>query len=64
MSNETAPNGAIFVCAACGKTQDELYPKDDVLGGWDESCMLNAVLCKKDSLVYKDGRVIKADAYE
>lgn len=41
--NHTAPEGTIFVCAACGKTSKDTNVFKD---GWDESCMLNAVLCK------------------
>jgi len=36
---EVAPDGQIWVCAACGKTA-----KDRTKLG-DESCFLNAVLC-------------------
>jgi hypothetical protein len=37
-----APPGTIYVCAACGKTARDIL---DGPRGWDESCMLNAVLC-------------------
>lgn len=37
-----APPGTIYVCGGCGKTARDTYA---VVGGWDESCMLNAVLC-------------------
>lgn len=42
-----APEGTIWVCRMCGKTARDSY---NGRGGWDESCMLNAVLCheKKD----------------
>lgn len=41
-----APDGQIFVCGACGKTSKSIYGEDpDNPIGWDESCMLNAVLC-------------------
>lgn len=50
--------GEIYVCGACGKVFSNPY-KVDV------SCMLNSVLCKKDSLKYgKNGRVIKATPVE
>jgi hypothetical protein len=61
---DDAPDGAIFVCGACGKTSKSIYGDDTKFGGWDESCMLNAVLCKLDSLVYECKRVVKADAVE
>lgn len=45
-----APGGQIYVCGACGKTSPTRYGFDENnrdVGdrGWDESCMLNAVLC-------------------
>lgn len=42
---DQAPEDQIFVCAACGKTSKSIYGEQTGLGGWDESCMLNAVLC-------------------
>lgn len=46
MSEERmAPEGSVWVCAACGKTARDRY---GIVGehshGWDESCALNAVL--------------------
>lgn len=45
-----APEGQIYVCGACGKTSYTRYGFDEndqsqADSGWDESCMLNAVLC-------------------
>jgi hypothetical protein len=45
-----APPGQIWVCGACGKTSRTRYGFDDqnqncATPGWDESCMMNAVLC-------------------
>lgn len=45
-----APEGQVYVCGACGKTSSTRYGfdaqnKNVASGGWDESCMLNAVLC-------------------
>lgn len=57
MSNDTydvmyelAPEGQIYVCAACGKQSPtgsghDASGKRVVKGSWDESCMLHAVLC-------------------
>lgn len=45
---EWAPADQIFVCAACGKTSKNIYGEGDGVLGWDESCMLNAVLCYED----------------
>ena len=46
----------IYVCGACGKTAENTIDFSDV------SCAVNAVLCDPESLVYEDGKVIKADA--
>ena len=44
-----APAGQIFVCGACGKTSKNIYGEDpNNPFSWDESCMLNAVLCYED----------------
>ena len=45
----TPPNR--WVCACCGKTSPTRYGFDEnnknvADPGWDESCMLNAVLCR------------------
>ncbi|MCC6405372.1 MAG: hypothetical protein IT405_03220 [Candidatus Yanofskybacteria bacterium] len=54
-----APEGQVWVCMACGKMSRDRYsaqgPGDSP--GWDESCMLNSVLLKKEKLVIQDGRV-------
>lgn len=43
--NERAPEGQIYVCKFCGKRSRDLYGKEPLDRGWDESCMLAAVLC-------------------
>lgn len=45
MSNQVASKGQIFVRGACGKRSKDKYGEQAIDGGWDESCMLNAVLC-------------------
>lgn len=45
-----APEGQVFICAACGKKSSKLL--GDAGYDWDESCILNAVLC------YLDGKVV------
>lgn len=46
-----APDGQIFVCAACGKVSTTRsgfladWKTRATTQGWDESCMLHAVLC-------------------
>lgn len=47
---EPVPEDLVWVCAACGKTSRTRFgfDKDNkrvCSGGWDESCMLNSVLC-------------------
>jgi len=43
-----APAGAIWVCAACGKSAKDRYGiEGEHSRGWDESCMLNAVLYRE-----------------
>lgn len=60
MSEPFAPEGKIYVCTACGKTARGLYgTKADY--GWDESCMLNAVLANESDLVRENGRVIQVN---
>lgn len=49
---DEAPEDMVWVCGACGKTSRTRYgfDKDEKRVcdyGWDESCMLNAVLCYK-----------------
>jgi len=49
-----APKGTIWICGACGKRSRTRFGFDkegrraSVSAGWDESCMLNAVLCHDD----------------
>jgi len=66
MSDIRAPEGQIFVCHACGKTSPTLYDIDGAADrGWDESCMMNAILCYAEGLERgDDGRVTKAKAVE
>jgi hypothetical protein len=47
MSDRTAPDGTRFVCACCGKTSSTRYGFDGTAdAGWNESCMMHAVLCR------------------
>ena len=64
-----APAGQIYVCGACGKTSPTRYgfdaqEKSVSSDGWDESCMLNAVLCsatKVDGMWVQAGHVGQID---
>jgi len=49
----------VWVCQACGKMSKDLYGDKPISRGWDESCMLNSVLCYKSKLVIKDERVVE-----
>lgn len=55
--NRIAPDGHVWVCAACGKQAHDLY--GDGAGEWDESCMMNAILCNANYLRLKGGRVVE-----
>jgi hypothetical protein len=50
-----APDGQVWVCAACGKTSKDRYGDDKSSWGWDESCMLNSVLCYADKRFNETG---------
>lgn len=55
--NAVAPEGQVWVCTACGKRSKDIFGKEKIDRGWDESCMLHALLCYEDKLVIIDGRV-------
>jgi hypothetical protein len=40
-----APVGQIWVCCMCGKTSKNRAGTFRASPGWDESCMVNAILC-------------------
>lgn len=61
MDERFAPEGAIWVCQACGKTHSDKYGIEGAGSrGWDESCMLNAILCHQNKRVSPGGMI----AYE
>ena len=64
MDNQIAPPGAVFVCGACGKRSRDLYGYEKISRGWDVSCVLNAILCREDTLVMRGEQVVSADAWE
>jgi transposase len=51
-----AREGTIWVCAACGKTAKDRY--GDGTSSWDESCMLNSVLCHAEKMPDENGRLL------
>lgn len=59
MTNEVAPEGCRWVCGACGKTSKDLYGEQAYSRGWDESCMLNAVLLAEENLVLSGSIVVR-----
>lgn len=64
MAERIAPADGIWVCGACGKTAVDRYGLEGPhSSGWDESCMMNAVLCKRGDIV-PGARVTRADPYE
>jgi predicted metal-binding protein len=63
--NTDTERKTIFVCSACGKQSHDKNGDNPISKGWDESCVLHAVLCYEDSLNYdSEGLVIKGDAVE
>ena len=61
--NKVAPEGMVYVCAACGKRSKDRYGDQKIDRLWDASCMMHAVLCyenKKD----EQGRWIAAPESE
>jgi len=59
MSNVTAPKGQVWICTACGKRAHDRYGFDPINRGYDESCMLHAILCYEDKLVLGDNDRVK-----
>lgn len=60
-----AQDGQVWICAACGKTSRTKYGFDDddrwvADRGWDESCMLNAVLVYADSIQRNERGIVTA----
>lgn len=53
---DLAPEGTIWVCPACSKTNTHRY------NNWDTSCATWAVLCRKDTLKYENGILVSAEA--
>ena len=53
-----APDGAIWICGACGRTARNRYDFADA------SCFLNSALCSEASVKRDEvGRIIYADAW-
>jgi hypothetical protein len=56
--NEEALTGQVYVCMACGKRSKDIYGFKKISRGWDESCMLNALLCYEDKLKIENECVV------
>jgi hypothetical protein len=59
--NHAADDDHLYVCLACGKTSTTCYGfdaanKSTASPGWDESCMMNAVLLPKARLQWNTRR--------
>ena len=54
IGNQTAPEGQVWVCGACGKQSRDKYGEHRISYGWDMSCMMNAVLCWEQGKEPKD----------
>ncbi len=46
--NIVAPEGQLWICAACGKRSKDRYGDQAIDRSWDVSCTLNAVLCYEE----------------
>jgi hypothetical protein len=64
MANAVAPEGQVYLCAACGKQSKDKYGEQRISHGWDVSCMMNSVLVYEDSIVYENGKIKSAKAVE
>jgi hypothetical protein len=54
-----APEGTVWVCGACGKTHKDRYGIEGKGSrSWDESCMLNAILCMEEPVVEPSGKIV------
>ncbi len=60
--NAIADEGEVFVCGACGKRSKDRYGFQKIDHGWDESCMMHAILVIESSIQLENGRVKKCDA--
>ncbi len=61
--NHYAPEGQVYVCGVCGKRSPDRHGAFAIDAGWDESCVLHAVLCTESSVrLGPDGLVERATA--
>lgn len=59
--NQTAPDGQVYVCTACGKRSKDCYGEKPISKGWDVSCTMHALLCFEDKLVLNNGVVTQIE---
>lgn len=60
INDPVAPEGMLWVCMACGKTQTNSMGGGEGSRRWDESCFMRCELFEKDRLVYgPDDRVVR-----
>jgi hypothetical protein len=60
--NRIALDGQVYVCGACGKRSRDLFGFQKISYGYDESCVLNAVLCHDDPEADRDARMRRGEA--
>jgi len=58
-NNVQAPPGDIWVCGACGKLSYDLYGNKSLSYDWDESCMLNAMLCHEGHVTVSGDGILR-----
>ena len=55
-----APEGQVWVCVHCGRfSRDKDGNTSEKSPGWDIGCRVHAILHRKESLVTREGRVIR-----
>jgi len=64
VKNMLAPDGKVWVCAACGKMSRDRYGDSAISYGWDESCFLHAFLADRERLTLSQSgeRAVRYDS--
>ena len=57
-----APEGKVWVCVHCGRfSRDKDGNTSEKSPGWDMACRVHAILCVEESLVIREGRVVRTN---